>query len=157
MKRINLGSANYAFDDDDPGGFRSGHVRTGPELGAVNTGASGYLLPPGQAICPYHYEYGEEEWLLVLSGTPTLRHPDGTATLQPLDLVHFPEGPEGAHMVRNETDEEVRVLMFSNRARVGMAVYPDSDKVFMYTGNEDDTIRAPRPQNVDYWHGEPGT
>ena len=49
------------------------------------TGASVYELPPGQAICPYHYEYGEEEWLLVLDGRPTLRHPEGTDQLDPWD------------------------------------------------------------------------
>lgn len=157
MEKINLATADYRFDDDDPDGFRTGRVRTGPMLGAVTTGASGYLLPPGQAICPYHYEYGEEEWLLVLAGTPTLRHPAGTELLAPLDLVHFAEGPSGAHMVRNETDGEVRVLMFSNVAPQGMCVYPDSDKINVWTANPDDRVLAHRPRNVEYWAGEPGT
>ena len=42
--------------------------RTGPVLGAKNTGASLYEWPPGEALCPYHYEWAEEEWLLVLEG-----------------------------------------------------------------------------------------
>lgn len=46
-----------------------------------------YALPPGQAICPYHYENPEEEWLLVLDGRPTLRHPGGEDELQPWDVV----------------------------------------------------------------------
>ena len=45
-------------------------------------GASVYDLPPGQSICPYHYEYGEEEALIVLEGTPTLRHPGGRDVLE---------------------------------------------------------------------------
>ena len=36
-----------------------------------------YELPPGQSICPYHYELGDEEWLIVLAGRPTLRTPEG--------------------------------------------------------------------------------
>ena len=28
-------------------------------------------------MCPYHYEYAEEEWLLVVEGNPILRHPEG--------------------------------------------------------------------------------
>ena len=52
-------------------------LRFGPQVGATRTGTSVYELPPGQAICPYHYEYGEEEWLLVLVGRPTLRTPAG--------------------------------------------------------------------------------
>ena len=38
-------------------------------FGAEVTGASLYHLPPGEALCPYHYEYGEEEWMLVVAGT----------------------------------------------------------------------------------------
>ena len=82
MTRINLDSSEYTRDADDPEGFRSGMLRMGPTLGAIRTGASAYDLPPGQAICPYHYEYGEEEWLVVLSGRPTLRHPGGSDQLE---------------------------------------------------------------------------
>ena len=76
--------------------------------------ASVYELPPGQAICPYHYEYGEEEWLLVLEGRPTLRTPEGEEEIgSPGTWSSSRPGPEGAHAVRNETDATVRVLMFS--------------------------------------------
>ena len=109
---------------------------------------------PGQAICPYHYEYGEEEWLLVLSGRPTLRHPEGSDALDPLDIVHFPQEPTGAHLVRNETDETVRVLMFSTRSVPAVAVDPDSGKIGVWTGNEADDMLARRPANVDHWDGE---
>ena len=154
MTRINLDSSEYTRDADDPEGFRSGMLRMGPTLGAIRTGASAYDLPPGQAICPYHYEYGEEEWLVVLSGCPTLRHPGGSDQLETLDIVHFPEGPEGAHLVRNETAEPVRVLMFSTRNVPSVAIYPDSGKVGIWTGNEADDVMARRPANVDYWDGE---
>jgi uncharacterized cupin superfamily protein len=63
-----------------------------------------YELPPGEAIGPYHYEDPEEEWLLVVDGRPTLRHPAGEDELAPWDVAFFPPGPKGAHMVRNDTD-----------------------------------------------------
>jgi uncharacterized cupin superfamily protein len=154
MKRINISSGGYTFDDGSPEGFHAGMLRMGATLGAVKTGASAYELPPGQAICPYHYEYGEEEWLVVVSGHPTLRHPEGSDILNPLDVVHFPEGPTGAHLVRNDTDETVRVLMFSTRNLPAVAVYPDSGKIGVWTGNADDNVLARRPENVDYWDGE---
>jgi len=68
MPRLNIASPEFHYDDADPEGFRAGMFRFGPKLGAKETGASVYELPPGQSICPYHYEYGEEEWLLVLEG-----------------------------------------------------------------------------------------
>lgn len=45
---------------------------------------------------PYHCVNGREEWLLVLAGTPTLRHPHGEEGLATGDLLCFPEGPAGA-------------------------------------------------------------
>ena len=55
-------------------------------------GATVYELQEGQSVCPYHYEYGCEEWAIVLRGRPTLRHPDGEDVLEPGDVVCFPEG-----------------------------------------------------------------
>ena len=60
MKRLNIGEPEFAYDSKDPEGFRAGMLRAGPLLDAKQLGASVYELPPGQAICPYHYEYGEE-------------------------------------------------------------------------------------------------
>ena len=112
-----------------------------------------YELPPGQAICPYHYEYAEEEWLIVLEGTPTLRTPSGSSVLAPWDVVVFPVGPSGAHGVRNETSDPVRVMMFSEVRTPAVTVYPDSDKIGAFTGN-DDTALFVRSTKVEYFEGE---
>src|SRR5919197_6164312 len=136
MPRVNISAPKFEYDPDDPEGFRSGMFRMGGELGAQRTGASVYELPPGQALCPYHYEYGEEEWLLVLEGTPTLRTPEGSEQIGPMELAFFPKGPAGAHMVRNDTDAPVRVLMFSSVVYPTATAYPDSDKVGVWTGLE---------------------
>ncbi len=82
MPRVSLSDPTFTFDPADPEGFRAGLWRVGPQLGAQRTGASLYELPPGQAVCPYHYEYGEEEWALVLDGRPTLRTPEGVERLE---------------------------------------------------------------------------
>ncbi len=154
MNRVNIATPTFEYDEEDPDGFRCGMARVGPKLGAVQMGTSVYELPPGQALCPYHYEYAEEEWLLVLEGRPTLRDPGGTAELEPWDLVMFPTGPEGAHGLRNETEETVRVLMYSTIEHPAITVYPDSDKVGIWTGNKADDMIAPRSSKVGYYHGE---
>ncbi len=156
MKRLNIGEPEFAYDSKDPEGFRAGMLRAGPLLDAKQLGASVYELPPGQAICPYHYEYGEEEWLLVLSGRPVLRHPGGEDVLEPWDLVAFPTGPEGAHAVRNDTSETVRVLMFSNVVVPTATAYPDSGKVGIWTGLKDEDVMVRRTSAVDYYDGEAG-
>jgi uncharacterized cupin superfamily protein len=113
MKRVNIAAPEFELDPEDPEGFRAGLFRLGKVLGGEDSGISVYELAPGQAVCPYHYEVGEEEWLIVLAGNPTLRHPGGSEVLDPWDTVRFPKGPEGAHGIRNQTDEIARVLLFS--------------------------------------------
>jgi uncharacterized cupin superfamily protein len=156
MSKLNANELRFEYDDDDPDGFRAGLKRFGKTLGAAATGMSIYELPPGQAICPYHYEYGEEEWLVVLEGAPSLRTPAGTSALEPWDVCVFPVGPQGAHGVRNETEDIVRVLMFSEVRHPAATVYPDSDKVGVWTGNEDDSAMFRRGSKVEYYTDEPG-
>jgi uncharacterized cupin superfamily protein len=155
MNRRNLNTPELKFDATDPEGFRSGMDRPGPAMGAKATGLSLYELPPGQAICPYHYEYGEEEWLVVVQGNPTLRDPEGEHQLDVMDVVFFPRGPEGAHEVVNRSEETVRVLMFSDIVHPTATVYPDSDKIAIWTGNKDDDAIVPRSAKVEYFDGEP--
>ena len=156
MRKINIATPEFQFDADDPPDFRAGMFRFGPALDAKQMGASVYELPPGEAVCPYHYEYAEEEWLLVLSGRPSVRHPDGTDELEPWDAVLFETGPGGAHQVRNDSDEPARVLMFSTVMHPAATVYPDSDKIAVWTGNKADDVIVERSSAVDYFEGETG-
>jgi uncharacterized cupin superfamily protein len=156
MKRVNIAAPSFEYDGDDPEGFRAGMAKLGKLLGASESGVTVYELPPGQAVCPYHYEVGEEEWLLVLEGRPTLRTPEGSETLEPWDVVCFPRGPEGAHGIRNETDATARALIFSTVIVPTATVYPDSDKVGIWTGDPAVDVMVRRDSNVDYYDGEPG-
>jgi uncharacterized cupin superfamily protein len=156
MRRVSLSNPTFEYDDADPNGFRAGMFRVGPQLGATDTGASLYEIPPGQAICPYHYEYGEEEWVLALQGRPSVRTPEGTEQLEPLDMVFFAKGPEGAHQVRNDTDETARVLMWSMVVTPTATAYPDSDKVGVWTGDKAENLMVRRTSAVDYYDGEAG-
>jgi uncharacterized cupin superfamily protein len=157
MPRISIADPQFTYDASDPEGFRAGMLRVGPQLGARQTGASVYELPPGQAVCPYHYEYGEDEWALVLEGHPTLRTPDGTETLAPMDLAFFPTGPAGAHQIRNDTDATVRLIMWSTVVYPSATAYPDSDKVGVWTGNREEDLMVVRSSGVGYYHGETGS
>ena len=154
MQRVRLSDASFEYDPEDPEGFRSGMARFGGDFDAEDTGATLYDLPAGEAVCPYHYEYGEEEWALVVEGTPSVRTPDGTEQLEPLDLVFFPKGPEGAHQIRNDSGSPARILMWSNVVLPTATVYPDSDKVGVWTGNKADDVMVRRESAVDYFEGE---
>jgi uncharacterized cupin superfamily protein len=147
---VNLFDVELTEDDDDPDGYHVRYRRIGDLIGAEQLGLSVYELPPGQSICPYHYEVGFEEWLIVLTGRPVLRTPEGEQELRPWDVAFFPHGEGGAHKVTNRTDERVRVAMLSNKGEPAVAVYPDSDKIGVSPQNE--LFRL--SDAVGYWDGE---
>jgi len=150
LRRVNLAAITCDTRPQLPDGFKRASTRPGATLGAVSTGLSVYELPPGQAVSPYHYEDPAEEWLLVISGTPTLRHPGGEDLLEPWDVVFFPSGPTGAHFVRNDGDSTVRVAMFSSVSAVGAVVYPDSEMIQIFTTAGDDDIVVKRSSEEDF-------
>ena len=154
MRSFNLFDGELDEARDRPG-FSWRRAAVGRQIGGEKLGASLYELEPGERTFPYHYEYGNEEWLLVVAGRPTLRGPDGEHELRPGDVVCFPEGPEGAHQVRNDTDGPVRVLILSTKRQPDAAVYPDSGKMGVWSGNDADPGRLFRIESeVDYWDGE---
>jgi uncharacterized cupin superfamily protein len=153
MEIFNLfsGETDVPPEDSDPPGYRHNSVRVGSKIGAQLMGMTVYDLPAGEAICPYHFEWTDEEWLMVLSGTPILRSPEGERVLEPGDVVCFPAGPGGAHLVR-AGEAQVRVAIVSTKSPVGIAEYPDSDKVGVWV--EDAHYMLRRSAHLDYWDGE---
>ena len=156
MRRVNVFTAELRHDDGDPPGYEADFLTIGPLIGADKIGATIYSLGPGQSNCPYHYEYPDEEWLLVLEGTLTVRTPEGEEQVAAGEAVCFPEGPDGAHKLTNRSDGPVRLLMISTKSNPGVAVYPDSDKIGVWPvqGGGPDKIMVKRSSDVDYWEGE---
>jgi uncharacterized cupin superfamily protein len=143
---------DIAPDGTEPPGYLVHAAQLGPKLGASLLGMSIYDLPPGEAICPYHFEWTDEEWLIVISGFPLVRTPDGETALIPGDVACFPAGSRGAHSVRNASGEFARVAMISTKNEFGIAEYPDSDKVGVWAGDAHYMLR--RVDHLDYWDGE---
>jgi uncharacterized cupin superfamily protein len=153
VKRVNLYGDEWEHEQEREG-YRWRARQIGPVIGASMLGATVYELAPGQKSFPYHYEHGTEEWLLVVAGRPTLRTPEGEQGLEPGDVVAFPEGPDGAHQVRNATEETVRIVFFSTKQSPAVAVYPDSDKLGIWIAGSEDSLIVRRDSAVDYWEGE---
>jgi uncharacterized cupin superfamily protein len=154
METFNLFAETDWENVNDRDGYRHKVTAFGKRLGATLLGGSLYELPPGEKSWPYHYEQGSEEWLLVVSGKPTLRSPDGEKQLEPGDIAVFPEGPAGAHQVRNETDEPVRVVFFASKSPLAVVHYPDSGKLGIWSQNEGYQAMLRDEPKLDYWEGE---
>jgi len=146
----NLFDLETTPDEDDREGYRSAYARVGPLIGAASLGASVYVLPEGESVCPYHWEAGDEEWLIVLEGRVAVRTPGGEEELEAGDSVCFPVGPEGAHKTTNRRGERARIVILSTKSSPAYAVYPDSDKVGIWPPGK--LFRL--GDAVDYWEGE---
>jgi uncharacterized cupin superfamily protein len=133
-----------------PDGFGCRRARIGYELGSELIGLSVFELPPGEAAYPYHFHYADEEVVIILEGSPTLRDPGGERTLAPGEAVRFPLGEAGAHQLRNDTAERVRFLALSSSGRPDVVVYPDSNKIGVWPPGK--LFRL--ADAVDYWDGE---
>jgi uncharacterized cupin superfamily protein len=106
-------------------GWRANYKRV--KAGSLAVGI--YELLPGQTQCPYHFHHGNDELLIVLSGTPTVRTAAGEEQLGPGDTAPFPAGQEGAHQVVNRTDEPARYLIAAHHVSPEVVEYPDSGKL----------------------------
>ena len=153
MRTFNIFAPAFEYDESDPDGFHAGMDRFGPKIGASKIGASVYELPPGQALCPYHYE-SDEEWIIVLEGEVSVRHPDGTDVLGTGDAAAFPVGPAGAHKVFNASEETVRLIMLSTKEDPAYAVYPDSNKIGYWNGDRSQHVLVRLGENLEYYDGE---
>ena len=143
---MNLRDAELQPHDWKPGfHHRAASIRK--RFGGELIGAALYEFDPGEQLWPYHWHTNDEEWLIVVAGTPTLRTPEGERELRAGDVVGFAGGEAGAHTLYNRSDGPARIAFFSTRGPGG-TVYPDSGKVaagghVFRLGDE-----------VDYWDGE---
>jgi uncharacterized cupin superfamily protein len=115
-----------AGKDWSGGGMVSKRLARSPERPGL--GATVYELDPADFVV-YHFHHAWEELLVVLRGRPTLRTPEGERRLGEGEAVYFPVGAEGAHGLKNETDQPVRILMASTLSSPEVCEYPDLHQI----------------------------
>lgn len=135
--------------------YESRGLRIGPLLGAVDLGYGYDIVPPGKRSCPFHSHRAEEEMFFIVRGRGTLRFGSETRPIRAGDVICCPTGgPETAHQIINDSDEDLAYLSISTMKPVEVCEYPDSGKVAAYGGGVRHITR--RDAGVDYWDGEPG-
>ena len=139
---------------EDRDGWKSKDAWVGAHVGAELIGGSMYELEPGSRLWPYHTHHGNEEWMIVLRGRPTLRTLEGEEQLSEGDVVAFRRGKDGAHQVRNDTDAPIRVLMLSTLLAPDIVEYFDSGKVSAVDAKGERLFREFRGRDAEYWEGE---
>ena len=153
MKIVNLYGNDWDRTEDREG-WRSKDAWVGHRIGAELIGGSVYELEAGDRLWPYHTHHANEEWLIVIQGSPTLRTPEGEHTLREGDVVCFQRGKEGAHQVINRTDSAIRILMLSTLIAPDIVEYLDSGKIGARSIHGERIMLSRPGPTLDYWEGE---
>jgi uncharacterized cupin superfamily protein len=118
------------FDESsEQPGFSWRRAKLAHQSGGERLGASLFALPPGEAIYPFHYHLGNEELLIVIEGSPSLRAAGGERVLERGEVVACPRGEEGAHQVVNRSEAEARILLVSEMNAPEVVIRPESGKI----------------------------
>jgi uncharacterized cupin superfamily protein len=146
-------------DSSERPGFSWQRAALGRQAGAERLGASLFALPPGQAAFPLHYHLGNEEMLVVIAGTPSLRTLEDERELATGEVVSFPRGEAGAHQVVNRGEEEARILLISEMNAPEVVVRPESGKLSAFgrpPGGRGEGMHKVFHQSdeVSLWEGE---
>ena len=89
------------------------------------------LLNPGQFSSPYHFHRNAEELFMIVSGTVTVRTPNGLEILSTGDLAFFEMGETGAHQLYNHGTESCTYLDIRTFTGTDICEYPDSGKTLL--------------------------
>ena len=89
------------------------------------------LLNPGQFSAPYHFHRFAEELFMVISGSMTLRSPNGLEIVTSGDLIFCEMGESGAHQFHNHTSEPCTYLDIRTFIGFDVCEYPDSGKILI--------------------------
>ena len=107
-------------------------------------------LNPGQYSAPYHFHRYAEELFMIISGSATLRTPNGLEIVNSGDLIFFEMGETGAHQLYNHTADSCTYLDIRTYIGFDVAEYPDSNKLFIASTYEIFNKDA----QVSYFNGE---
>lgn len=98
----------------------------GDAFGVKGFGVNLTILPPGGVSALLHRHTHQEEFVYILSGTPTLRTGEGEFLLHPGMCAGFvPDGP--AHQLVNNSTADVHYLEIGDRNPNDRGAYPEDD------------------------------
>jgi len=88
-------------------------------------------LNPDQYSSTYHFHRYAEELFMIVSGSATLRTPNGIEIVNGGDLIFFEMGETGAHQLYNHTTDICVYLDIRTFIGYDVAEFPDSKKILL--------------------------
>lgn len=102
------------------------YKRLGPVARLTDFGACHTVLQPGAWSSQRHWHEGEDELVVILSGTAVLVDDHGETPLGPGDVACFPKGDGNGHVLQNRSEADCVFLAIGGPG-VSDCHYPDID------------------------------
>jgi uncharacterized cupin superfamily protein len=99
----------------------------GQPFGLQNFGVNYTTLAPGAASALQHYHSKQDELIVILSGTATLKLGDDEILMTEGMCMGFPAGTSVGHCVVNRSDTPVTYLEIGDRTPADVVTYPGVD------------------------------
>ncbi len=131
-------------------GSRFRHLTSAAVGKDYHVGVSIEELAPGKRSAVSHWHVREEEHVLVLEGSCTLRLGDERIPLRAGDYACVPAGQQVAHSLENDGPAPCRYLVVGEQSPDEVCVYPDSNKVLVRRLGQ----LFDRSATREYWDGE---
>lgn len=109
--------------------------KLGDYFGLENIGVNLTELAPGGMSALKHHHLKQDEFIYILSGTPTLIYGDNEYPMSPGDCFGFRKGSKMGHHLLNRSATPVMYLETGDRTAGDVADYPDDD--ICASSNED--------------------
>lgn len=104
--------------------------RLGDHFGLTNFGVNLTELAPGSVSALLHHHSRQDEFIYVVSGSPTLVLDDQEYQLRAGDCCGFKAGTGVGHQLVNRSDAPVLYLEAGDRTAGDLAIYPRDDLAF---------------------------
>ena len=127
----------YADDWDverSPRGMAERFMFAVRRAGGEKLGGTVFEVEPGWTSY-FHIHLANEEMVLVLDGTPTLRTEEGSRELRPGEVALFPRGRQGAHALENRSSGPARFVVFSTMLSPDIVEQPEHGVVGVFAGD----------------------
>jgi uncharacterized cupin superfamily protein len=105
-------------------------------------------IPPGKSPYPYHSHSAQWEFYHVISGKGTVRHKDGTTSVEPGDAFIFEPGEP--HQLINDSAEDLVLYVVADNPIGESCHYPDTGKWLVRSPER----RVIRGEPIQYYDGE---
>ncbi|MGI9290361.1 MAG: cupin domain-containing protein [Gammaproteobacteria bacterium] len=139
--------------------FQHGHIALTDLRDGHDLGCGAFRVKPGKRAFPKHAHLANDEAIYIVSGQGSLTVGDETAVVEAGDFILLPKGADNAHVLINDSNEDIVYLCMSTMNAPEVVHYPDSGKLGVLEsarqwGGENSISGFYKFQQAGYYDGE---